>query len=263
MEFWNRKIRLRAGNKEFNGDDFDIEFSVPFSNSATPDISEITIYNLSNSSIASIKRQAYTHLNVGYGDDVGSILVGNIESVETHNNGVDRVTRIKVSDGATEWRSRKVDQTYKKGVKASYMMRDLAKRMKLEVAEIRPAKDMTYKGGKTFNSTIGSALVELAEDTKSKIFVDKGRLYIREEARGSKTGFVLSSDTGMVGSPEYRAEEDDDGKTIWKYSVSCLLNHRISTDSIIDIKSKNINGRFRVESGEHSDFITSLELVEV
>ena len=260
--FWDRKVVLRAGNKEFTNDKFDIEFDVPFSNSATPDIAEITIYNLSNDSIASIKGKAYTHLNVGYGDDVGSVLVGNIESVNTHSNGVDRVTRITVSDGATEWRSKDVDKTYKEGVKASYMMRDLANSLGLEVAEIRPARDKSYEGGKTFSSTIGAALVELTEDTNSKIFVDKGKLYIREEARGTSTGFILSSDTGMIGSPESAIQEED-GKQVRTYSVQSLLNHRISTDSIIEIKSRHINGRFRVVSGEHSDFITSLEMVEV
>lgn len=262
MEFWNRKLRLKAGDMEFNGDDFDIEFGVPFSNSATPDVAEITVYNLSQSSVASIKNKAYTHLNVGYGDDVGSILVGNIEGVATHSNGVDRVTRITVSDGATEWRSKKVDKTYNKGTGAGYIMRDLAGSLGLEIGEISPAKDMTYKNGKTYSDTIGSALVELAEDTKSKMFVNKGKLYIRKQAKGTTIGFVLSSETGMIDSPEVSTQEVD-GKKVNKYNVKCLLNHRISTDSIIDIKSKHINGRFRVESGEHSDFITSLELVEV
>lgn len=260
--FWDRKIILRAGDKEFTNDKFDIEFDVPFSNSATPDVSEITIYNLSNDSIASIKKKAYTHLNVGYGSDIGSVLVGNIESVNTHSNGVDRVTRLMVSDGATEWRSEEVDKTYKKGVKASYMMRDLANSLGLEVAEIRPARDKTYDGGKTFSSTVGVALVELAKDTNSKIFVDKGKLYIREEAKGTTTGFILSSDTGMIGSPE-TSTADVDGKQVRTYNVDSLLNHQISTDSIIRIKSKYVNGDFRVVSGEHSDFITTLEMVEV
>lgn len=260
--YWDRKAVLRAGDKEFTNDKFDIEFDVPFSNSATPDVAEITIYNLSDSSIASIKGKAYTHLNVGYGNDVGSILVGNIEAIETHSNGVDRVTRISVSDGATEWRNKKVDKTYKKGAKASYMMRDLAKSLGLEVATISPTKDKTYDSGKTFSGTIGSALVELADDTNSKIFVDKTKLYIREDAKGTNTGFILSSDTGMIGSPESSFREID-GKNVQFYNVKSLLNHRISTDSIIKIESKYVRGEFRVVSGEHSDFITSLELVEV
>lgn len=262
MEFWDRQIRLRAGDKEFNGDDFDIEFNVPFSNSEHPDVAEITIYNLGKSSIASIKGKAYTHLDVGYGKDVGSILIGNIESVSTESNGVDKVTRIKVSDGATEWRSKKVDKTYKKNIKASYMMRDLAGSLGLEIGEISPTKDTTYKSGKTFKSSIGSALIELAKDTNSKMFVDKRKLYIRKQAKGQSVGFVLSSATGMVGSPEVYTDEVN-GKTVNKYRVKCLTNHRISTDSIIELKSKHVKGRFRVESGEHSDFITTLEMAEV
>lgn len=260
--FWDRKVILRAGDQEFSGDDFDIEFTVPFSNSSTPDVAEITIYNLSNDSISSIKGKAYAHLNAGYKGDVGSILVGNIESVETHSNGVDRVTTVTVSDGATEWRSKVVDKTYKENMKSSYMMKDLANELDLEVAVIKPKNDKTFEGGRTFSGTVGEALVDLAEDTDSKMFVDKGKLYIREEARGTSIGFVLSDDTGMVGSPE-TSISDDDGEELRTYNVDCLLNHKIATDSIIRIESKHVNGQFRVISGEHSDFITSLELVEV
>ena len=41
MRFWIREVNLKAGDKEFTGDKFDIDFRVPFSTKEEPDISEI------------------------------------------------------------------------------------------------------------------------------------------------------------------------------------------------------------------------------
>lgn len=257
MRFWNRNLKLIAGDKEFDGENFDIEFSVPFSNSEDPDISEIVIYNLSKDSISSIKDKAYTILNAGYGDDIGAILIGNIESVETDTKSVDKKTTIKVSDGGIQWRNGTIKKTYKANTKASYIMKDLSPLLGLEVVEINPKKDIVYKRGKAVDGKIEKILKALAKDTKSKMFISKNKLYIRDKLKGNVTGFELNKETGMVGSPEKIVEDEET-----KYKVSCLLNHNITTDSIIDIKSKHKKGRFIVESGEHKDFVTSLKVVE-
>ena len=51
-------------------------------------------------------------------------------------------------------------------------------------------------------------------------------------------------------------------KKTWK--VTCLLNPKIETDSIIKVESKTCNGTFRVISGKHTkDFNTELEVEEI
>ena len=111
MRFWIREVNLKAGNKEFNGDDFEIDFRVPFSTKEEPDISEVKIYNLSQNSIQSIGAKAYVILNAGYKGDVGNILSGKIENISTVWEGVDKVTVLKVSDGGFEWRNATVNKT--------------------------------------------------------------------------------------------------------------------------------------------------------
>lgn len=261
IKLFGRKLLLTAGDKEFNGDDFTIEFKVPFSTSKEPDISEIDIYNLSKQSISAIKNKAYTILNVGYEGDIGSILIGKIVSVETKWSGLDKITTIKVSDGGVEFKNATIQKTYQAGTKASYIMQDLSSLLGLEVVEVKPRTDITYKRGKTISGNINKALKVLVADTKSKMYVNKGKLYIRESGKGTETGFVLNSSTGLIDSPEM-IEEEVDKKKVIKYNVKCLLNHKITTDSIIKIESKTVNGFFRVESGEHGgDFITNIKVV--
>lgn len=262
MKLWNRKLKLTAGDKEFDGDEFTINFKVPFSTSEDPDISEIEIYNLSKSSISAIKKRAYTILNAGYEGDIGSLLVGKVENVETKWSGVDKITTITVSDGGVEWRKTTIQKTYKAGTKASYIMQDLAGLLGLEVAEISPVQDITYKRGRTISNSVSDALKGLTKDTKSKMYINKGKIYIRKDSKGTNTGFKLDKESGLIGTPE-KVIEEVDGKKIVKYNVECLLNHRITTDSIIEVASRSLNGRFRVEEGEHSDFITTMKVIPV
>lgn len=264
MKLWLRQIDLMAGGKSFSGDDFTIDFKVPFSTSEDPDISEVTIRNLSKSTISAIESKAYVILNAGYKGDIGNILTGKIEEVSSKWETTDKITTIKVSDGGFEWRNSRVQKTYAPGSTAKYIMQDLAGILGLEVVEISPKKDIVYQLGRTISGSVESALKELVKDTESKMYIDKSKLYIRDKNKGTKTGFLLNSGTGLIGSPEKKEEEDKSGKKIIKYNVKCLLNHKITTDSIIQIESRTINGTYRVESGSHNgDFITEMIVVPV
>ncbi len=263
MKYWIREVYLKAGDKEFKREEFTIDFNVPFSTSKDPDISEIQIYNLTNSTISSIRSKAYVILNAGYKGDTGNILSGKIENIETHWEGVNKITYIKVSDGGIEWRKSTIQKTYQKGSTAKYIMQDLAGVLGYEIGEISPNKDIVYKLGKSISGSVERALKQLVKDTDSKMYVNKGRLFIRSNNKGTVTGFVLDNDHGLIGSPERQEEEDENGKKIIKYKVKSLLNHKISADSLIQIKSKSINGNYRVESGTHNgdSFITEMIVV--
>ena len=59
----------------------------------------------------------------------------------------------------------------------------------------------------------------------------------------------------MIGSPEPYEEEitaEDFKETIKGYNITMLLQHRITTASIINLSSKIAKGKFRVRSGTHS-----------
>lgn len=264
MKFWIREVDLKAGGKEFKGSDFTIDFRVPFSTSKEPDISEVQIYNLSKDSISSIEAKAYVILNAGYKGDIGNILSGKIENINTEWQGVDKITTIKVSDGGFEWRNTKVQKTYQANSTAKYIMSDLASMLGLEISEISPKKNITYQLGKSISGSVELALKQLAKDTESKMYIHKGRLYIRDENKGTEIGFLLNSDTGLIGSPERIEEENEKKQKVIKYKVKSLLNHKIGVDSIIKVESRTINGTYRVESGVHTgDFITEMVVVPI
>lgn len=281
--YWIREIEVLAGQKKFEntGDNaLEIEFDVSFNDKKEPDMSTVTIYNLSDDTINDIKRDGYLYLNAGYREmkNKANILTGEIEDIETTWSGLDKVVKITVGDGAKKWRKAKLNKAYKEGTKASTILRDLANVLGYEIVEITPKNDITYKLGKTIKGFASKNLSQIVDDTESKMFINKNRLVIREQKEGYQTGFVLNESTGLVSIPTLNKDETGDKnddfekeekkkknekeKKTWK--VICLLNPKIETDSIIKVESKTCNGTFRVISGKHTkDFNTELEVEEI
>lgn len=280
--YWIRDIDVLAGGKKFQSlgeNALEIDFDISFNDKEEPDVSEVTIYNLSEDSINEIKKQGYCIVNAGYREmgNKACVVSGDIEDVTTDWEGLDKVTKIKVSDGGKEWRQAKLNKTYAEGTKASLIMQDLCGVLGYEVVEIKPKADVTYKLGKTIKGYCSDSLKRLVKDTKSKMYINKKRITIRDEKKGNDIGFLLNSETGLVGNPtlnkddsgdktdlrnsEKKKKKNKEEKKTWK--VICLLNAKIETDSIIKIESKTCNGQFRVVSGKHTkDFNTELVVEE-
>lgn len=281
--FWINEIEVLAGQKKFTNigeNALEIEFDVSFNDKKEPDVSTVTIYNLSDDTINDIKKDGYLYLNVGYKalGNKANILTGEIEDIETTWQGLDKMTKITVGDGSKSWRKAELNKTYANGTKASVIMTDLVNIMGYEIVEINPKNDITYKLGKTIKGSASKSLTQLVKDTESKMFINKNRIVIRDQKKGYTTGFVLNADTGLVGLPTLNKNESGDKnsdvakekdkkknkKTKKTWKVTCLLNPKIETDSVIKIESKVLNGTFRVISGKHTkDFNTELEVEEI
>ena len=266
--FWIRDIEVLAGGKKFEslGDNsLNIDFDISFGDSKEPDVSEVTIYNLSDDSINQIKKDGHCIVNAGYKSlgNKGNILSGDIEEVNTSWRDLDKETKIKVTDGGKSWRKSWISKTYKENTKASLIMRDIVNIMGYEIVEIKPKNDRVYKLGKAINGYCSDVLKMLVKDTDSKMFVNKNRITIREEGSGFETGLVLSAESGLVGSPTMNRDNTGDKKEKITWEVRSLLNPKIETDSLIMIKSKVLDGKFRVIKGKHTkDFETVITVEE-
>lgn len=280
--YWIRETTLEAGGKIFEtiGDNaLDIEFDVPFADKAEPDVATVTIYNLSDDSIAEIKKEGKAILSAGYKEmhNISEILSGEIEEMKTEWRGLDKVTTITISDGAKSWRKKELNKTYANDTKAKAIMKDLIDTLGYTVVELNPKNNINYPLGKTIKGVASKSLIQLAKDTESKMFVNKGRIVIRPEDKGYESGILLNADSGLldtptqnknmtgdkIDTPDREKDKKNNEEEVPSWTVKCLLNPQIETDSIISIESRSINGKFRVKSGKHSkDFTTELEVVE-
>lgn len=279
---YGRTAVLNVGKDvSIDSDNLTMNFEVVFDDDTDPNESSIEVYNLSNSTIAYLKRNERVSLTAGYkSDGRGVILSSRISSVKTSKDGMDKLTRITVIDGPnlegielperTETvgtgKKKKVQKTrkktYGKNTKASQIVRDLIPLLGVAVGKIRIPRDVTFSKGYTVEGKPLEELHKLAKTCRAQVFIHKQRLYFCTIADvATSTQFTISSDTGLIGSPEPYEEETERG-----YKVNCLLQFRIGVGSLINIDSRTVKGRFRVKRGRHywngSDFMTEVEVVK-
>lgn len=271
---WGRKYEAIIGNAVFKNEDFTINFDVPFDDGSDPNISEIEIYNLKDSTINSIQDRMPVILNAGYQSDVGAILVGFVRNPRTEWSGVDKITKVNIIDVNDKWMEQWVDKTYAENITGKQVLSDLIGMSGLQIGSFSLPINVVYKNAKTIKTMLGQAIGEVAKDCGAKMHVNRGSIFIRDKFDGDRIGFILDKEHGLIDTPSpiessYEVGIDENKKKIVMkgFKVVSLLHHRITTDSILQIKSKTANGIFRVEKGRHKSngntYFTEMEVYPV
>lgn len=269
-ELFGRRVELQVGNKNFNSQDFTIEFEIPFDDSPADNASKIRIYNLTDKTIRSFGKEPYVVVNAGYAGDVGAVLLGIGTGLITKPGSIDKVTEITALDGAAAYFANRFTKSYSKGIKASSIIADICRMTGVKIGKIELPKDVVYARGRSVSGKLSDCFDTIAKDCGTRARFQNLRLYMGPKGKGKVIAHVLDSDHGLIGSPSAIEKEIDTGDTknpkkkLQGFRVVCLLNHRISTDALIQIKSKTANGRFWVDGGRHvcsdSDFLTEMDV---
>ena len=272
-----------------NNEQLKIKFNVPFDDDTEVNESTIEIYNLSNQTISHIKQNDKCTISAGYKGDIGVILNGRVSLVKTTHDGVDKCTTIYVLDSEDLTAKTIKSKSYAAGTSASNILKDLAKTLGMAITVLSLPTNVKYNSGWTCEGAITEEMAKIAKHCGANVYINKGNLYIRPLTEGDNTNFTLSAETGLIGVPsefteEVELSEEDlkyiatkkgqskiktvgDKKVIEEhgYNVTSLLQHRITTASLIDLKSKYANGSFRVRSGVHKfdeTFTTDMVIVD-
>ncbi|WP_228468038.1 phage protein [Listeria seeligeri] len=266
---WMREIYVHINNgseyatiheKNETSGSLKINFSIPFSDEPKPAECEVVIYNLSRNSSNKIKKGATISVTAGYRGDKGLLSQGKITKVATVPSGVDKITTIHFSEGIDYADKKDINITFKKGTSAKSIIQRVASKASIKIYQIKLPTNKIYKSGYTADGDALSIIEEIVSDCKAAIYYRRGNLIIRSIKSGDDERFTLNSSAGLISSPE--SVENDDYKG---WGIQSLLQHRIATASIITLKSKTVNGTFRVKNGTHSydgsTFITQCEVI--
>ena len=260
MDKYLRDISLIAGGKKFKYPDFTIYFRVNFDDDEDANDARIEVYNLSQSSANAIKKSDYLILNAGYDGDIGTIFTGEVDNVDIDRQQADKIATIEATDREL-WKEVKVSETWKEGTKASAIINDILGKTGFDIGDLDLPEDKEYKRGKTIDTTAYKAMKELARDCKAKFHYNKGQAFLRDKEEGDDKGVMVDKKHGLVDVPERINDEEDEG-----WNVTMLLNHNVTTDVKIKVKSKTANGTFRARKGEHicdrDRFYTKVEAVD-
>lgn len=265
---FGRKAIIESWAVTIDSDELDFEFEVPFDNDLEANEAEITVYNLSNTTIKNLIYNKPISIRAGYKNDMGVIFSGYISKVTTKRDGVDKKTTIKAIDSPDLKEKDIANVTYAKGTKASYILKDLINKTHLPIAAFQPKRDWTYENEVTINGGLMDSIRKYSEVCGISTWINKGKVYAQHISKGTNLYFNVKVETGMIGSPEEFEEEitaEDYKDTIKGYNVKMLLQHRITTGSVVKINSDYVNGEYHVRAGKHvfneSEATTEIEVI--
>lgn len=248
-------------NTTFNGDDFHITFEVPFDSDTAPNVITVHIYNLTKLSVGRLGKGMSVSVQAGYVGNYGVLSRGKLTSIRTYREGADRVTELKIIDGM-DVSAKKAEKnvTFKQWTRGDVIIKKIVDLLGLRLSELRLPDNKQYPKGYIISGNLINQLITIAKDCGASVFWKRGNLVVRSLQEPTSETCFLSEDTGLIGSPEYFA--DDSGKG---YIAKSLLQHKITPGVLIEFKSRTSNGKYRARKGKHvgngSEFVTEVEVI--
>lgn len=159
-----------------------------------------------------------------------------------------------------KWRKQTLNITFPKGTTAQTIIKRLTGILGIKLAELNLPKNKVYKSGFKVTGKIESKLNTVVKDCGASMYWRRGKVVIRSIEVGNDERFTLKESTGLIETPAEFEEDDYEG-----YTFRCLLQHRITTASIINFESKTANAKLRIRKGKHyydgTDFVTEGEAI--
>lgn len=265
---YGHTVLIQAGDVTISSRELDCEFDIPFDDDTEADEAEILVYNLSDTTVQNIKTGEQITVTAGYGSDTGIIFSGYISKPKTYYSGMDRITEIHAAD-SNEGKGREIESiSYAGGTPASRILQDLVGMAGLPVAVFAPQRDHVYKDKATVEGGLMENIRKYAKVCGVSAYICKGQIYVRPVVDGDGLDFTLSADTGLLELSEFEEEStaEDFIDTVHGYEITMLLQHRVTTASLIKVNSKNVSGSYRVREGSHTydgtNFLTKVKAVE-
>lgn len=266
---FNRKIEVSIDNGsktavfvcDNSPNSLKIHFDSEFSNEPMPNVTNISIFNLSETSRKEIKKGAKVILKAGYVGDVGVISEGYINLISpVQYDGTTKEIAFSFIEGVDYSEKNDINMTFGKGSYAKTIIQRVAQKANISISKIELKTNKKYSSGYTADGNPLDILQEIVEACKSAMYFRRGKLVIRDIKSGDDERFILEQTSGLLGYPQRFEEDDQSG-----WSIRSLLQHRIATASIIEIKSKYVKGTYRVRGGTHSssgdNFETNCEVI--
>lgn len=265
---YGHTVLIQTGGVTISNEELDCEFDVPFDDDTEADEAEIVVYNLSDTTVQNIKTGERITVTAGYGDDTGIIFDGIISKPKTYYSGIDRVTEIHAIDNDRLKERELASLSYAAGTAASQILKDLVSMVGLPVAAFSVRRDHVYPDKATVEGGLMDSIRQYAGVCGVSAYICKGQIYVRHILEGDGLDFTLSPDTGLLELSEFEEgmTAEDFTDSIHGYELTMLLQHRITTASLVKVGSRKVSGVYRVREGSHSydgtSFLTKVKAIE-
>lgn len=232
-----------------------VSFSVKRTLKPDANSAEVSVYNLSASSRAAIKRKGVrVILEAGYADvGMETVITGDCRLASHEQSGTEWVTRFELLDGGRVLRYGRSSVSYNPGTPISKAVSDLASKLGLSGGQLQkqlPALVAKTRNGIVAHGSVPDTLDKLLGPAGYAWSIQDGKLQVlKGDADHTELIPLISTDSGLVGSPKLITPDKAEGRNL--LSFTSLLNPRIRPGCLVAVSSKQFSGQFRVETVVH------------
>lgn len=239
-----------------------IKFNCEKTNERNPNNSKIEIYNLSPNTKSLLEgKKTRVKLQIGYlgipekssqgivtglNGNVAQIFTGDVKKVvhKIEGSNGDVVTTIEVLDGGNRYRNARLDKGFPPGTSVRQVFDELIEELGLDEGAIKGIPDRKYSQGLSLSGLVRDHLDVLAKANALEWSIQDETLQIIPKTESSSNTIIeLSPDSGLVGSPS---------KTDKGVEFSSLIQPKIRPGIRVNLKSRNLNGIFKVRKVVHA-----------
>lgn len=246
MTQFGRAYQLIIGNdrESIVIDKLNLEFDITKTITKDPNPAVFALNNLSQSTRNLITDKKYDRImfNAGYGTDLKTLFVGYISEVENKKEGTEIITIMTCSDGQKDYREARVAVTVAKGATDKEIIKQVTGAMpNTDKGQQSFTKERKLPRGKTLVGNARDVLSGIAKNQDADWSIQDGKLVMlpKTSAFANNEGFLISEDTGMIGSPQ----KVSDG-----LEVRCYLNNMMRIGQLCRVESmiKEYLGDFKI-----------------
>lgn len=256
-QLFDREWSLTVGDRQFVG--LRVVFEIDKKLNRYPDPAEITIYNLAKQTRDSFDRGDQVRLVAGYKGGADLIFAGQVVQVLVKRDGPDLPVTLTCRDGDAAWRATTTG-AFSANVPLHLALTRLAGSMGLTV----PPSTLQAVAGLTTRNAFAHAT--FAHRTLHDLLEPQGLLWsivdgalqvVGADAATSEEAFVLSPQTGLIGSPTREGgvpHTSAKGKTTTKavkVRAMSLLQPALRPGRRVVLDTEQFAGVFRVDEVLH------------
>lgn len=180
---------------------FDIEYNVEFRADEKPNPANITIYNLTETTIASFYVGQPIRLIAGYREFNGVIFEGHVTNIDRERNGEgDLLLNLEVDDYSFNFFKFQISKSYAPGVSAETIIKDVISQAGYKVDTLELPRSKTYINGLSIKNSAHKVLQDVATDCSAKVIYQGNGISLVPLRKAYRGSFELSSETGLIGT---------------------------------------------------------------
>lgn len=253
MKFYGRRYKLTVGTLEVSA--LDIKFQVTKSTKPQPNTCEVQIWNLSAEHRAQLAtpKALPMRLEAGYKEGMAIIYLGEVRSLVSMVEGSDIITKFSTGDSEKEMQNARLNVPIGAGAGPDQVMQLLVQGLGVSpgnvqqaVAKLRARGSAEVYGKRgVISNHVAQELTDLCRSAGLEWSVQDGKMQILDLNKPlDGQAFVLSADTGLVGSPTV------DMKGI--VEATCFLMPLLNPGRMVMFDAVNLKGGYKVIHVEYT-----------